>query len=155
MILICIENQMTQLNRTRKAVRPDLLTGPLDRLDRVSLAGTRCGTCAEASLGTHAVCPNCGSSAVTPLTFSRHGTLWTYTIVRNRPPGDYKGPDPFRPFALGLVELPEGLRVMAPLDADFGDLTIGSPLAFDPFVQHIDSDGSEVIAFRFKKPAGN
>src|SRR5438045_2035835 len=93
----------------RIAVREDLLTGNLDALESVSLNGTRCTACGEASLGRSTTCPNCGSSAVTPLTFSRNGTLWTYTIVRNRPPGDYKGPEPFQPFALGLVELPEGL----------------------------------------------
>ena len=42
------------------------------------------------------------------------------------PPGAYKGPEPFVPFALGLVELPEGLRVMSPLEGDIDALKIGN-----------------------------
>ncbi len=75
--------------------------------------------------------------------------LWTYTIVRHRPPGDYRGPEPFEPFGLGLVELPEGVRVMSPIRCVPGALTIGMSLTFVPYVR-VDPDGAEVVVFAFE-----
>lgn len=135
---------------SRVSIRDGLLAGPLEHLDQIHLNGTKCGSCGEASLGANAICPNCGGTDVSPLVFGDGGTLWTYTVVRNKPPGDYRGPDPFKPFALGLVELPEGLRVLAPLDADPATLKIGDRYRFHPFVHHTDSEGREVIAFNYQ-----
>jgi uncharacterized OB-fold protein len=141
------------MSAPRVSIRDGLLTGPLDQLDQVRLGGTKCKSCGEASLGANAICPNCGGTDVAPLAFSPKGTLWTYTVVRNKPPGDYKGPEPFAPFALGLVELPEGLRVLAPLDAALDGLKIGDAYTFHPFVHHRDAEGREVIGFNFKPAA--
>ena len=91
----------------RVPIRDGLLTGDLAQLDGVRLCGTRCRVCGETSLGRNATCPNCGSGTVTEVTLSNQGVLWTFTVVRNRPPGDYKGKVPFVPFGLGLVELPD------------------------------------------------
>lgn len=135
----------------RVPVREGLFSGPLSDLGRVSLAGCRCTSCGETSLGTKAICPNCGKDTVKDIPLGKHGVLWTYTVVRHRPPGSYKGPDPFAPFGLGLVELPEGVRVMAPIHCDIGQLKIGLPLKLHPYVRN-DED-REVVAFSFE-PAG-
>lgn len=132
----------------RVAVREDLLTQPLADLDQVCLVGTFCSHCGETSLGRAAVCPNCGRPDPTPRSLGRRGTLWTYTVVRYRPPGDYKGPEPFVPFGLGLVELPEGLRVLAPIAGDPSALRIGLELQFHPFVRPGSRD-PEVVSFDF------
>ena len=76
------------------------------------------------------------------------GTLCSFTVIRHRPPGDYLGPTPFAPFGLGLVELPEGLRVLSPIDCDVEALTIGLPLRFKPYVRH-DPD-RDVVAFAYE-----
>src|SRR3954471_6690917 len=112
----------------RVPIRDGLLTEPLSDLAQVRLMGSRCADCSETSLGRHAICPNCGKAATNPLPLSPRGRLWTYTIVRHRPPGDYKGPDPFEPFGLGLVELPDGVRVLAPIECDLAALKIGLEL---------------------------
>jgi hypothetical protein len=130
-------------------IRDGLLDGDLGDLERVRLHGTRCRRCGEVSLGRNPVCPNCGSEDVEGVTLGGEGTLWTYTVVRNRPPGDYKGPDPFVPFALGLVELADGIRVLSPLAVAIDAVKIGMPLGFRAFVQHVDAEGREVVAFRF------
>lgn len=132
----------------RKPVRPGLLVGDLDNLDTVRLAGSRCSVCGEATLGTSTACPNCGSDDVAPISMSSQGKVWTYTVVRYKPPGDYKGPDPFVPFAMGLVELPEGLRVLAPIGADVDHVSIGMDVAFHPYVR---ADG--VVEFNYQ-PVG-
>lgn len=128
----------------RKPIREDLLTGPLDDLGQVRLCGGRCKDCGEATLGLSELCPNCGGADVAPITFSGRGSVWTYTVVRYRPPGDYKGPEPFVPFALGLIELPEGLRVLAPIGGDPEAVKIGMPVQFHPYARE---DG--VVEFNY------
>ncbi|MBI4191475.1 MAG: OB-fold domain-containing protein [Betaproteobacteria bacterium] len=133
----------------RVPIREGLLTGPLSRLDRVRLAGCSCTTCGETSLGSKNICPNCGGDAVREVSLSNHGVLWSFTVVRHRPPGNYKGPDPFVPFGLGLVELSDGLRVLSPIRCDIDKLKIGLELQFKPYVRK-DDDGREVVAFSFE-----
>jgi uncharacterized OB-fold protein len=137
------------MNLDRVPIREGLLSGPLTSLHQVSLMGSRCNACQETTLGTNSVCPNCGGRELESGPLSRAGTLYTYTVVRHRPPGDYKGPEPFQPFALGLVELPEGLRVMAPIEGDPAAIRIGMPLKFRAFVRPDAKASSEVVSFAF------
>jgi uncharacterized OB-fold protein len=132
----------------RIPIRDGLLTAPLSDLKQVRLQGSRCTSCNETTLGRNSVCPNCGRDELIALPLSPRGELWTYTVVRHRPPGDYRGPDPFAPFGLGLVELPEGLRVLAPIEADIAQLEIGMPVEFRTRVR-VDPDGREVVTFAF------
>lgn len=138
----------------RVPIRAGLLTGPLSQLDGVRLAGSKCTACGETSLGTQSVCPNCGCSTLREVALGSRGVLWTFTVVRHRPPGDYKGPDPFVPFGLGLVEVPEGLRVLSPILGDIDKLKIGLGLRFKPYVRKEDN-GREVVAFAFEPLSGD
>lgn len=135
--------------KKRIPIRDDLLTTPLSPLANVSLVGSRCTSCDEVSLGKVLSCPNCAGISLETIPLSKKGFLWTYTVIRNRPPGDYKGPDPYVPFGEGLVELPEGIRVLSPIAVDVDKLEIGMKLSFDAHVLYEDSDGNEVVAFRF------
>jgi uncharacterized OB-fold protein len=134
------------------SIREGMLSAPLAMLDSVRLMGSRCEACRETTLGSNRVCPNCGGAQIAALPLSREGKLWTYTIVRHKPPGDYHGPDPFVPFAMGLVELPEGLRVLAPLEGELAHLKIGMSLRFRAFVRP-GSSAPEVVSFAFSATA--
>lgn len=81
---------------------------------------------------------------------SPRGKLWTYTVIRHKPPGNYKGPDPFVPFGLGLVELPEGIRVLSPLRCDPEKMKIGMELELEVYPLYTDENQNEVMAFRFR-----
>jgi len=131
----------------RIAIREDLLSTPLSDLSNVRLMGSRCSSCGETTLGKSTACPNCGQNTVTALPLSKRGRVWTYTIVRHKPPGDYRGPDPFVPFAMGLVELPEGLRVLAPIDCKLDQLKINLEVELRPYVR--PGETPEVVAFTF------
>lgn len=133
--------------RSRVPIREGLLTGDLDRLEKVRLAGSRCQACNEAALGQRDLCPNCGQDAMQDLALSAFGALWSYTVARHRPPGDYKGADPFEPFGIGMVELPDGLRVMTPLEGALQDLRIGQAVRFVPQLRQ--EDDREVVSFAF------
>lgn len=82
-----------------------------------ALLGSRCGDCGTASYPQADTCPRCGGQAE-PIELSGEGTLWTWTVQRFAPKSPPYVPPPggFVPFALGYVELPEGLRVEALLD---------------------------------------
>lgn len=136
-----------------RPIREGLLLGTLSGVDKVSLAGSLCASCGETTLGSVPLCPNCGSDRVTELRLSDRGIVWTYTVARHRPPGDYRGPEPFVPFGIALVELPEGLRVMSRVDCDIDKLRVGLPVMFTPYLRH-DKDGSEVVAFTYKPAEG-
>ncbi len=55
-----------------------------------------------------ALCPYTGTDDVEPVDLPSEGTLWAITTVSTPPPG-YHGPVPY---ALGIVELTDGLRVV-------------------------------------------
>jgi len=138
------------MTNRRISIKDGLLIGPLDQLDSVHLAGSRCASCAETSLGTNLACPNCGSDDLTDIALGDSGTLFTYTIVRHRPPGAYQGPAEFKPFGLGLVELDGVIRVMAPLRLAIEDLKIGMPLKFAPYVLRTNENDEDVVAFAYE-----
>lgn len=129
-------------------VKDGLISESAADASEVRLLGSKCADCAEASIGTNSVCLNCGSDQIQSVELSSEGTLWTYTVVRHKPPGDYLGPEPFVPFGLGLVELPEGVRVMAPLEGNIEAFVIGSRLRIVPWILQ-GKDGKAYKAFKF------
>ncbi|MFE5812851.1 Zn-ribbon domain-containing OB-fold protein [Streptomyces sp. NPDC056479] len=95
-----------------------------------ALRGSRCSRCEVAVYPSDPACPNCGGPAA-PVVLSGTGTLWTWTVQRYAPKSPpYTAPDDgFRPFGVGYVELPEGVRVLAVLDGVRPeDVRIGMPV---------------------------
>jgi len=137
----------TEVNRV--AIKEGLFAGSLDDLNDVHLCGSKCASCGEMGLGNLDVCPNCGSENLSQSPLGDSGTLYTYTIVRHRPPGNYRGPAEFKPFGLGLVEIDGVIRIMAPLLPAIDDLRIGMPLRLHPYILRTDDSGAEVVAFAY------
>lgn len=140
--------------RERIPIRDGLLTEPLDDLAKVRILGSACKGCGEVSLGRNAICPNCGGTDLEARPLSAEGTLWTYTIVRHRPPGNYRGPEPFQPFCMGLVELPDGIRINSVVDGDIEAMEIGMPVKLKVAVHHRNDAGQEVVSFSFARLEG-
>lgn len=135
----------------RMGVRDDIFTTPLYPSEQVRLKGSKCRVCEEVFLGKHLSCGNCANEDMEEIVFSNKGKLWTYTVIRNRPPGDYKGPDPFVPFGEGLIELPEGIRFLSPLtDCDINNIKIGTEWRLVVDVLYVDDNRTEVMSFKFK-----
>lgn len=142
------------MNRSTKnevPVREGLLTEPLSPLAQVRIIGSKCKECGEVMLGEVSTCANCACEETKIISLSQQGKLWTYTIIRHRPPGKYRGSDPFVPFAEGLVELPEGIRVLSVLDCDIDKLEVGMALELVVFKLYVNEQGNDVIAFKFKQ----
>jgi uncharacterized OB-fold protein len=132
--------------RKRIPIRERLLSTPLSPLEDVRLLGSKCKNCGEVGLGEMSSCQNCAGEDLVVIPLSQKGKLWTYTVIRNRPPGDFKGKVPM---GEGLVELPEGIRVKSPLGGDVEKLEIGMDLKFTAYSLYENEHGDEVIAFKF------
>ena len=94
----------------------------------VALRGSQCAECGTTTYPQADTCPRCGAGAE-PVGLSGEGALWTWTVQRYAPKSPPYVPPPggFVPFAIGYVELPEGLRVAAVLDVeDLEQLAIGA-----------------------------
>jgi uncharacterized OB-fold protein len=93
------------------------------------LVGSTCPECAVTTCPAQEACPRCGQG-LEPLELSGRGRLWTWTVQRYAPKSPpYVPPDAgFSPYAVGYVELSEGVRVLAVLDVPLDEVTIGMPL---------------------------
>ncbi|MET9792328.1 Zn-ribbon domain-containing OB-fold protein [Streptomyces canus] len=100
------------------------------RSPATALQGSRCSGCSVSAYPADDMCPRCGGPA-DPAALSGAGALWTWTVQRYAPKSPpYQAPlGGFAPFALGYVELPDGVRVAAVLDVDdLEEVRIGMPL---------------------------
>jgi uncharacterized protein len=93
-----------------------------------------------------AACPYTGADDVEPVELSDHGTLWGWTAVTTAPPG-YSGEVPF---GFGVVELPEGLRVLTRItESDPAKLEFGMKMQLVVAPLHTDEDGTQVVTYAF------
>lgn len=92
------------------------------------LRGSRCDHCSTVAFPASVSCQRCGSAATTEMDLSDTGTVWTATIQRFPPksPPYIPPAEGFTPFAVGYVELPEGVKVEALLDGSSPAELIGS-----------------------------
>lgn len=110
------------------------------------LLAARCAACGRLEFPASATCPYCGGADCAPCEVGPRGALFLFTSVASRPPG-YRGAVPY---GLGVVELPEGLRVVARLtEADPARLRPG--LAMTLVVEPIaaDDDGTPLLSYAF------
>ncbi|MGH7736242.1 MAG: Zn-ribbon domain-containing OB-fold protein [Gemmatimonadales bacterium] len=110
------------------------------------LLGSRCDDCGAHHFPRHATCPYCSSSSVQAATLSDHGRLWAHTAVTTAPPG-YRGEVPY---GFGVVELPEGLRVVTRLtEPDPARLAAGAAMRLVVVPLHVDDEGRQVVTYAF------
>jgi uncharacterized OB-fold protein len=122
--------------------------------DGPRLLGSRCATCGTPYFPKVAICrnPSCAGGAIEDAEFGPKGTLWSYTIQYYPPPPPAKYDEPYVPYALGLVDLPEGLRVLSRISADdVEQIVAGRDVELVIEKLHTASDGSDVITFKFRE----
>lgn len=126
----------------------------LFRLDPAGprLLASRCAACGEVAFPKQGSCPACTGAEVEEIQLSTLGTLWTWTIQRFPPPIPYVPPPAgFRPYGVGYVELPEGVRVEARLtESDPARLAIGMTMELVLETVAVAADGSESVTFAFQ-----
>ncbi len=82
-----------------------------------------------------------------PVPLGRTGTLWSWTVQRYRPKSPpYVGPQAFRPWAVGYVELPGETIVEARVvNVAFNAIRIGMALELAPVPLDPDAQNSAMI----------
>lgn len=117
------------------------------------LLGSRCATCATPYFPRSGRChnPGCDESATEDASFGPAGTLWSFSVQNYPPPPPARTDDPYVPYALGVVDLDDGLRVVGRMDvADPDDLSVGGRVELVLAPMCHDEDGTEVITWMFR-----
>jgi uncharacterized OB-fold protein len=110
------------------------------------LIGGRCAVCSQHQFPRSSLCQYCGSDDIAEVLLSPAGTLWAWTAVTAAPPG-YRGEVPY---GFGVVELPEGLRVLTRLtEGDPANLRFGQEVRLQLVPLHTDDEGRDVLTWAF------
>ena len=129
------------------AVRARLVEA--DEHGRTRLIGGRCRRCDRHQFPLDACCPYCGAhddGDIERVHLSATGLLWGWTAVLTAPPG-YRGRVPF---GFGVVELPEGIRIITRLSiADPERLAFGMPMKLMQHVLHTDEQDHDAFTWCF------
>ncbi|MGD0381359.1 MAG: Zn-ribbon domain-containing OB-fold protein [Acidimicrobiales bacterium] len=116
------------------------------------LLGSRCTVCGRHHFPRQDTCPYCTAEGASPVELSDTGRLWSWTTVTTAPPG-YGGEVPY---GFGVVELPEGLRVITRLtETDPARLSAGEPMALVVVPVRVDADGRQVLTYAFAPRSGS
>lgn len=109
------------------------------------LVGGQCGDCTLKLYPITPVCPGCWSKNMTRVRLARRGKLYTYTIVHTGRAGWQT------PYALGYVDLDDGVRVCAPLDMSLErPIPIGAMVELSTGPLRTDEKGVTYLSHRFK-----
>ncbi|HZZ48548.1 MAG TPA: OB-fold domain-containing protein [Pseudonocardia sp.] len=119
--------------------------------DGAALVGSRCTGCGSHYFPRSLSCrnPACEDKSVEEVLLGRRGRLYSYTVQSYRPPALF-GMEPFEPYAIGLVELPEGLRVMGMLTGcELDEIRIEMPVELTVEPLYTDDSGREVLTYKY------
>lgn len=117
------------------------------------LLGSRCRTCNTPYFPRSLTChnPGCGESRMEDTDFGPRGRLWSCAIQNYPPPLPARYEEPYTPYAVGIVDLDEGLRVVGRMSVDDPySLQLGTEveLTIEPIYR--DDEGREVTTWKFK-----
>lgn len=95
-----------------EAIKPGVFVADDISPDTARLRGTRCARCAEIFFPAREACPRCHvREGMEEVALTRTGKIGAITAVA-RPPQHYAAP-----YWLAEIELPEGVRLLAQVDA--------------------------------------
>ncbi len=119
----------------------------------VQLIGTHCISCDTLYFPQMLSCrnPACREKQLARRLLPSRGTLFSYTVQRYQPPPLFRI-DAWAPYALGLVDLGEGLLVMGMLaEIAFAEIGIGMPVKLVLAPLYVDDQGRDVVTYAFTK----
>jgi len=93
--------------------------------ERYRLEAGKCKKCKHICFPQRLVCPECGNKEFEMVRLSGKGKLETYTVIHTAPDGFAD----LAPYAVGIVELDEGVKILAQItDCNTNELKIGDRL---------------------------
>jgi uncharacterized OB-fold protein len=142
---------MTTDKKKQVPVRAGLWSEPTVSDGKVNLVGHTCSDCGELffPIKENGICTYCHSKNLNEVALSTKGKVHTFTVVEMRPPGGYYRGEV--PYAIGFVELPEGIRVETLFtDCDPEEIAVGMEVEMIIDVLHEDDEGNEILAYKFR-----
>lgn len=127
----------------KKVVREGLFDWPSEK---PALLGHRCKICGQVFFPKRFICPECFvEGTLEEMRLSGKGKLYTFCVLERGPLGFDT------PYAVGYVDLPEGLRIYSLLtEANREALKIGMDMELVIEGIRKDSAGNEIIGYKFK-----
>jgi uncharacterized protein len=112
------------------------------------LIAGHCKACGRYTFPRYYACRFCFSDELEDAPLSPRGKLHSFTIVRRSLP-DYPVP-----YGLGLVDFPEGVRVMAQMEAnDLERLKLDMEMEVTVGPVRRSKDGRDIISYKFRPPS--
>lgn len=142
---------------TRKQIplKEGMISLPSSPGEEAYLIGSRCCSCGDVFFIKRDYCLNCQSSDLEEVALNRRGKLWGFTVMFYPAPPPYKPPDPFVPYGVGWVELPDGVMVHSVLTASNpGQLHVGMDMEL--VIEKLDGDeeGNDIMTYKFHPVPG-
>lgn len=94
--------------------RQPCIDGLFSESDGARLHGSRCAGCNTPYFPRADFChnPDCVKPNMQDCDFGGRGVLWSYAVADFPPPPPHKYDEPFTPYAMGVVDLECGLRLI-------------------------------------------
>jgi uncharacterized OB-fold protein len=120
--------------------------------EEAHLLGTHCRSCGTYYFPRSLSCrnPYCKDKLLEHVPLSRHGRLYSYTCQHYRPPPVFRR-DIWSPYALGVIELPEQIRIIAMLaEVEFPALSVNLAMELILVPLYQDEQGRAVTTYAFR-----
>ena len=117
------------------------------------LIGGRCKSCATYFFPRFYAIhkPGCKERQVEDVLFSRRGKLDSYTIQYYPPPPPFINPEPFVPYAIGMVSLPEGIAILGMITGcKLEDIKLHMDVELIVEKAWDDNEGNEALTWKWR-----
>ncbi len=117
-----------------------------------TLHGSRCTGCGTPYFPKSEAChnPDCSESKMEDADFGGKGVLWSYSVADFPPPPPHIYDEPFTPYAMGVVDMECGLRLIGQLVDKAEDVKVDAnvELLIDTLYH---KDGKAFTSWKFKQ----
>lgn len=141
----------TQTATQKRPILP-FLRIPDNSSEKPYLVGNKCKGCGAVYLGSRMGCSRCMSvEPMEEVKLSDRGELHVFSIVHQSAPGIPT------PYVAAIVDLPEGVSVRCNIEGvepDPKNLKFGMPVEMYTETVHVDKEGNEIVAFKFRPANG-
>lgn len=140
--LFDLEGNVTGPMQNRKMICEGIIE---EHEGELVLVGGKCKKCGRISYPAKPICVACGSEEIGISPLSKRGAVYSYSTTM-RPTSKLEAPCTF-----AYIDLPEGVRLFAPMLMEEGEtLKIGSEAEI-VFCELWEDDGIPVLGYRFRQ----
>jgi len=138
---------VAETGKRAKPLREGIFRMPSAPGEPPALIASRCPKCGAHFVPPRVICLACAHVGLETAYLAGRGTIYTFTIARQTPPGSILQ----APYAIAQVLLPEGVIVGAPMtDVDVETVRCGMEVEMVLKKVREDEEGNDLLAFMFR-----